>query len=262
MLFALLNRAVGTLYPAYASYKAVRTKNVKEYVRWMMYWIVYAFFSSAEPFADIFIGFWFPFYYYLKLGILCWLMAPATNGSSLLYKKFIHPSLEKREEDIDSFLEEAKTKGISTFKQIGGRGLRYITQIVMDGMIRAPTVMAQFVETGQLSIESRRIEDVTDVGSGDGASGSGHTSAASAVQPKPHSQQPQQMEVDVTENESDFNLECDGEPVKKKAGRPRKASRATSSNVDLTFSSGDEQDPEFKMPQKRTRNTTRKPKKQ
>jgi len=260
MLFALLNRAVGTLYPAYASYKAVRTKNVKEYVRWMMYWIVYAFFSSVEPFADIFIGFWFPFYYYVKLGMLCWLMAPATNGSSLLYKKFIHPSLEKREEDIDSFLEEAKTKGISTFKQIGGRGLRYITQIVMDGMIRAPTVMAQFVETGQLSIESRRIEDVTDIGSGGGASGAGQTSVVPAAG-DPQPQQPQKMEIDVTENESDFNLDSDCDRVKKKAGRPRKASRATSSNVDLTFSSGDEQDPEFKVPQKRTRNT-RKPKKQ
>ncbi|XP_074806317.1 uncharacterized protein LOC141986049 [Natator depressus] len=32
----------GMLYPAYASYKAVKTKNILEYVRWMMYWIVFA----------------------------------------------------------------------------------------------------------------------------------------------------------------------------------------------------------------------------
>ena len=45
-------------------------------------------------------------------------------GSSLLYKKFIHPNLMKREDDIDALLEEAKTKGYATFKQLGGRGVK------------------------------------------------------------------------------------------------------------------------------------------
>ena len=35
-----------TLYPAYASFKAVKTKNVKEYVKCMMYWIVFSIFSA------------------------------------------------------------------------------------------------------------------------------------------------------------------------------------------------------------------------
>ena len=30
----------------------------------------------------------------------------------------------KREDDIDALLEEAKTKGYATFKQLGGRGVK------------------------------------------------------------------------------------------------------------------------------------------
>ena len=62
MLSALISRVIslglGTLYPAYASYKAVRTKNVKEYVKWMMYWIIYAFFIAFESVMDPFLTFW------------------------------------------------------------------------------------------------------------------------------------------------------------------------------------------------------------
>ncbi|EEB18356.1 hypothetical protein Phum_PHUM511990 [Pediculus humanus corporis] len=88
----------GTLYPAYSSYKAVRTKNVKEYVKWMMYWIVFALFTSIETITDLFFSFWFPFYYELKIITVIYLLSPATNGSSILYRKFVHPVLTKREQ--------------------------------------------------------------------------------------------------------------------------------------------------------------------
>nr|XP_020141928.1 protein YOP1-like [Microcebus murinus] len=45
----------GTLYPAYYSYKAVKSKDIKEYVKWMMYWIIFALFTTAETFTDIFL---------------------------------------------------------------------------------------------------------------------------------------------------------------------------------------------------------------
>ena len=109
---------VGTLYPAYCSYKAIQlarsSKNANEMVRymthgdvpvyyytlqghWLMYWIVYALFSLAETFADTLVS-WYvikcdvymnnitvitriPFYYELKLLFVFWLVLPITKVS-------------------------------------------------------------------------------------------------------------------------------------------------------------------------------------
>ena len=40
----------------------------------------------------------FPFYYELKIIFVIWLLSPATKGSSVLYRKFVHPELLKREQ--------------------------------------------------------------------------------------------------------------------------------------------------------------------
>ncbi|XP_059607683.1 uncharacterized protein LOC132255604 [Phlebotomus argentipes] len=139
MLSAFVSRIVillfGTLYPAYASYKAVRTKNVKEYVKWMMYWIVYAFFTCIETFTDIFLS-WFPFYYEVKVILVIWLLSPATKGSSTLYRKFVHPMLTRREHEIDEYLNQAKEKGYTTVLQLGSKGMNYATSVIMQTAIK------------------------------------------------------------------------------------------------------------------------------
>ncbi|XP_035529441.1 receptor expression-enhancing protein 1 isoform X2 [Morone saxatilis] len=112
----------GTLYPAYSSYKAVKTKDVKEYVRWMMYWIIFALFTSVEVFTDMFIC-WLPFYYELKMAFVVWLLSPYTRGSSVLYRKFVHPTLSSKEKDIDDYIGQAKDKSYDTLVHFGRKGL-------------------------------------------------------------------------------------------------------------------------------------------
>lgn len=140
MISSLLSRVVilvfGTLFPAYYSYKAVKTKNVKEYVKWMMYWIVFAFFTCFETFTDLFLSFWFPFYYELKILVVLWLLSPATRGSSILYRKFVHPWLTRREDDIDNFIAQAKQQGYSTVIQLGTKGVNYATTVLMQTAIK------------------------------------------------------------------------------------------------------------------------------
>ena len=60
---------------------------------------IYSFFKEK-----IFLYFRFPFYYEVKILFLIWLISPVSKGSlgsSILYRRFVHPTLINREEEID-----------------------------------------------------------------------------------------------------------------------------------------------------------------
>lgn len=146
MLTGIVSRLIvmvcGMLYPAYASYKAVKNKDVREYIKWMMYWIVFALFTCVETFADIFISFWLPFYYELKILFVLWLLSPATMGSSILYRRFVHPQLMLHEPEIDELIARAKDQGYTAVMQLGSRGLSYAASVVVQTAIKGQEVVA------------------------------------------------------------------------------------------------------------------------
>lgn len=80
-LYAFFRLVFGTLYPAYASYKAVRTKNVKEYVsktQWLLLLLLFVCFSC----------FLFPSYIFLALSFPLILHTTGTLCNSKRMKKF------------------------------------------------------------------------------------------------------------------------------------------------------------------------------
>jgi len=131
----------GLVYPAYNSYKAIKAADVRQYVRWIMYWVVFAVFSTLESFADVFIS-WLPFYYELKVGFVLWLALPFTKGSTYLYRKFVHPNLSKRENDIDRFLYQAKAQGYHTVMDVGSRGLNLAANAVVTAAVKGQAVVS------------------------------------------------------------------------------------------------------------------------
>jgi len=105
---AFLCNFIGFIYPAYASIKAIESKEKDDDTKWLTYWVTYAFFSLLEFFSDIFL-FWIPFYNLSKCVFLLWLMYPSErNGSLLLYYKFIQPFILRHETTIDSAFGKAK----------------------------------------------------------------------------------------------------------------------------------------------------------
>ncbi|ERE92058.1 receptor expression-enhancing protein 3 [Cricetulus griseus] len=126
----------GMLYPAYYSYKAVKTKNVKEYVRWMMYWIVFALYTVIETVADQTLV-WFPLYYELKIAFVIWLLSPYTKGASLIYRKFLHPLLSSKEREIDDYIVQAKEKGYETMVNFGRQGLNLAAAAAVTAAVKS-----------------------------------------------------------------------------------------------------------------------------
>lgn len=120
----------------------------------MMYWIVFALYSFVETLADVFISFWFPFYYQLKIVFVIWLLSPWTKGASILYRKWIHPTLSKHEEDIDALLEQAKSESYNQLVRLGSRSLLCARDIVAEAALRG---QAQLVNQLQRSYSANDV---------------------------------------------------------------------------------------------------------
>jgi len=132
LLSKVVTNVLGLLYPAYLSFVAVKNKDVRGYVQWMMYWIVFAFYSFCESFTDTFIGPWFPFYYELKILLVIWLMSPVTRGANIVYRRFIHPNLVKYEPEIDLQIAGVKDKVGSVFYRWASKLVGSVTEVLTE----------------------------------------------------------------------------------------------------------------------------------
>lgn len=148
----------GTIYPAYASFKAVKSKNAKHYVRWMMYWIVYAIFTATESIFDPFLQFWLPFYAEAKVIFLIYLISSSTRGSTVIYRGWIHPALCSNEAEIDVAIEKLKLKSFQTAKRWIKTGIQKIGGIVTNTALRGGGGLVQQLQ------RSYSMVDLTEVG--------------------------------------------------------------------------------------------------
>merc|ERR1719211_879175 len=103
---ALLCNAIGFLYPMYMSIKALETDDKDDDTQWLMYWVVFSFFSVIEFFADILVG-WIPAYWFSKCIFLLWCMS-GLNGAEKVYRIIILPWFQKNVAKLDKAVEDAK----------------------------------------------------------------------------------------------------------------------------------------------------------
>jgi len=91
-----------------------------------------------------------------------WLLSPATKGSSVLYRKFVHPELLKREEEIDLTLDKVKTQGYSALVNVGQQGLNFAVQSALTGQNKVMDhLMKKSLSMGDISQQQRGSQQVT-----------------------------------------------------------------------------------------------------
>eukprot|EP01033_Poteriospumella_lacustris_P009658 gene9658-6910_t len=80
--------AIGFLYPAYCSIKAIESNNKDDDTQWLTYWLVFGLFKVVESVADFLISS-IPFYFLIKLAFLVYLFLPQTQGAKVVYDNVI-----------------------------------------------------------------------------------------------------------------------------------------------------------------------------
>ncbi|CAF1048443.1 unnamed protein product [Adineta ricciae] len=146
MVSSLLARCIivtiGTLYPGYRSYKSLITSDLRA-VDCLRYWIVFSIFIACETVTDIVLS-WFPFYYWIKIAIVFWIVSPA--GSTFLYKRFIQPLLKEREQEIDQLIEHTRQKSYSAILDLTNKGFRYASNVFLNTAVLGQTYLGEHLK--------------------------------------------------------------------------------------------------------------------
>lgn len=106
-----LSMLVGTLYPGWASLKAIKSADKEDDTFWLSYWVVFGIFSAFESITDILL-FWIPFYELLKICFYFYLFSPQLKGALTIYYALLEPlvgKLAKAEANVVDAANSVKT---------------------------------------------------------------------------------------------------------------------------------------------------------
>ncbi|KAK7756314.1 hypothetical protein SLS62_001540 [Diatrype stigma] len=136
-----LSSIASFLFPLFASYKALKTPDPAQLAPWLMYWSV----LSCVVLAESWVGFllvWVPFYAYLRLGFLLYLVLPQTQGARHLYEAYLYPYLEENEVAIEDFIASAHDR----LKAAGIAYLKHAIELIRTRVFGLPPAAAAEAE--------------------------------------------------------------------------------------------------------------------
>lgn len=118
LLIAPILFLVGFIYPAIESFKAIGTPGKDDDKQWLTYWVVYAFVTTVEPFAAVFLSY-FALYPFVKLGLIVYLSI--FGGATLIFDNVIVYFVDSQRDNFFVALDKLKEAGldIDALKEMG-----------------------------------------------------------------------------------------------------------------------------------------------
>ncbi|KAF7511505.1 hypothetical protein GJ744_004093 [Endocarpon pusillum] len=110
------------LLPVFASYKALRASDPAQLTPWLIYWIILSLILLVESWTVFILG-WLPFYSWIRLSALSYLVLPQTQGAKLLYTNYVEPFIATHERQIEIFIGDLHDKGSRA-------GLGYLKRLI------------------------------------------------------------------------------------------------------------------------------------
>lgn len=121
---------VKTLYPIYATYKAINSGDRDLITFWLIYWIVLSFLAFFETFAEPFLCF-VPFYSQIRIILYIWLQIPFINGAIMIFQRVLNPFFAKNREILDAILP-GSAKGVFSSFGYAATNLHAIYSIIYE----------------------------------------------------------------------------------------------------------------------------------
>jgi TB2/DP1, HVA22 family len=127
--------SIGMVYPAYQSFKSVKTENVAAMKSWLKYWLVLSAFAAVMLVVEPILYPRVPMYNFLKVAAVAYLVLPATKGYALVYDQVLVGQLARHESAID--------KAAGEFVKASEQHARALGPKVNDAIAKAKAMAAQ-----------------------------------------------------------------------------------------------------------------------
>ena len=112
--------AIGVAYPCFMSFIALESEGGEDDKQWLTYWVVFGLLNIVDQWSGFILAF-IPFYFFLKLCFLIFLMHPSTKGATMVYNTYILPGMNK----VEGHIEKAESLVGEQLDKAGKKAQQY-----------------------------------------------------------------------------------------------------------------------------------------